>query len=77
MDEEISYKRLAKIAVPVILALLLVIIVLQNREEVETHLVFYTVTMPQAALLGVMLGFGYVLGIVTMLFVRRGSRRGK
>lgn len=75
MKQKMSYKRVVKIAIPVILAILLMTIVLQNREEVETHLVFYTVTMPQAALLGIMLMAGYLLGILTMIFVRRGNTR--
>jgi len=75
MKQNMSYKRVVKIAIPVILAILLMTIVLQNREEVETHLVFYTVTMPQAALLGIMLMAGYLLGILTMIFVRRGNGR--
>ncbi len=75
MKQKMSYKRVVKIAIPVILAILLMTIVLQNREEVETHLVFYTVTMPQAALLGIMLMAGYLLGILTMIFVRRGNGR--
>jgi uncharacterized integral membrane protein len=75
MNSKVSYKRAVKIAVPVILAILLVTIVLQNREEVETRLVFLTITMPLAALLGVLLVSGYLLGIVTMLFVRRGNRQ--
>jgi len=67
--------RGVKIAIPVVLAILLVIVVLQNREDVETHLLFFTVTMPQVALLGVILVAGYLLGIITMLFVRRGNSR--
>lgn len=73
MNSKMSYRRAFKIAIPVILAILLVTVVLQNREEVETHLVFFTITMPQAALLGVLLVSGYLLGILTMLFVRRGN----
>jgi uncharacterized integral membrane protein len=73
MNSKVSYKRAVKIAIPVILAVLLVTVVLQNREEVETRLVFFTIIMPQAALLGVLLVSGYLLGILTMLFVRRGN----
>lgn len=75
MKSRMSYKRAARIAIPVILAIFLVIVVLQNRAEVETRLVFYTVTMPHAALLGIILVAGYVLGILTMLFVYRGNGR--
>ena len=75
MNSKVSYKRAVKIAIPVVLTILLVTIVLQNREEVETRLVFLTITMPLAALLGVLLVSGYLLGILTMLFVRRGNRQ--
>ena len=75
MNQNTSYMRAVKIAIPVVLAILLVIVVLQNREDVETHLLFFTVTMPQVALLGVILVAGYLLGIITMLFVRRGNSR--
>ena len=75
MNQNRSYMRAVKIAIPVVLAILLVIVVLQNREDVETHLLFFTVTMPQVALLGVILVAGYLLGIITMLFVRRGNSR--
>ena len=75
MKQKMSYKSVAQIAIPVVLAILLVTVVLQNREEVETHLLFYTVTMPQAALLGVILVAGYLLGIATIIFVRRGDGR--
>ena len=75
MNQNTSYMRGVKIAIPVVLAVLLVIVVLQNREDVETHLLFFTVTMPQVALLGVILVAGYLLGIITMIFVRRGNSR--
>ena len=75
MNQNTSYMRAVKIAIPVVLAILLVIVVLQNREDVETHLLFFTVTMPQVALLGVILVAGYLLGIITMIFVRRGNSR--
>ena len=56
------------------LVVLLVIIILQNTEAVDTRLLFVTVTMPRALLLFVHLALGYVLGIMTMLFM---SGRGR
>lgn len=56
------------------LVVLLVIIIFQNTEAVETRLLFVTVTMPRALLLFVHLALGYVLGIITMLFM---SGRGR
>jgi uncharacterized integral membrane protein len=45
-----------------VLALVIVIVVLQNTEQVETKLLFVSVTMPRAALLFGTLVVGFVLG---------------
>ena len=55
----------AKIACGVIIALVTVIIVLQNTAEVETTLLFVSVKMPRAALLFGTLVIGFALGILT------------
>ncbi len=60
--------RLSLIAVGAILVL---IIVLQNTEAVETKLLFMTITVPRAVLLFGTTVAGYVLGIFT------GARFGK
>ena len=49
----------------VALALIIVIIVLQNTEQVETKLLFASVTMPRAALLFGTLLIGFALGALT------------
>lgn len=54
-----------KIAGVVILALIILIVVLQNTESVDTKILFITMTMPRAALLFGTLIVGFVLGIVT------------
>lgn len=48
-----------------VVALLAVIIVLQNTEVVETKLLFTTIAMPRAALLIGTLVIGYLLGVLT------------
>lgn len=45
-------------------AILVIVIVLQNTQAVDTKLLFITVTMPRAVLLFVALLAGFVLGIV-------------
>lgn len=53
-----------KLALAGLLALLMIVLVLQNTEVVETKLLFMTVEMPRAALLLVSLLTGVVIGMV-------------
>lgn len=50
-----------------VLAVLVVIMVLQNTEAVETQVLFVTVTMPRAVLLLTTALIGFALGILTSL----------
>lgn len=59
-------KKLRLIAASV-LAVLMVVVVLQNTEAVETHVLFATVTMPRAVLLLTTALVGFALGILTSL----------
>lgn len=54
-----------KIIAMAVLALLVLVVVLQNTEAVETKVLFLTVTMPRAALLFGALVIGFVIGVVT------------
>ena len=54
-----------KIVVVASLALLVVIVVLQNTEVVETKILFTTISMPRAALLFGTLIIGFVIGVLT------------
>ena len=56
-----------KLIVALVLAVLTVIVVLQNTEAVQTKLLFVTVTMPRVLLLFLMLVIGFILGIVASL----------
>lgn len=57
--------------------LLFVIIVLQNTDTVETKLLFFSLTMPQAALLFGAMAIGFTLGVLmaNRLTVRGRSER--
>lgn len=47
------------------IVLIVVVVVLQNTQIVETKLLFFTVTMPNAALLFGTLIIGFSIGILT------------
>jgi len=73
MNESTKYdpKAIAKIIAVLVFVLLILIVILQNTEEVETKLLFITMDMPRALLLFINLLIGYLLGIVTMVVLRR------
>jgi len=54
-----------------ILALLGIIIILQNTEPVETKLLFFSITMPRAILLMGTTFIGFALGVLVSLFFKR------
>ncbi len=51
-----------KLGVIAVLSILVLIVALQNTANVETKLLFATVTMPRAILLFVMLAIGFAIG---------------
>ena len=53
-----------KLIVAAVLAVLLVIVIIQNTREVETKLLFVTITMPRAVLLMVTLVLGFSIGLL-------------
>ena len=57
-------KKLKIVGVAVI-ALIVVVVVLQNTQPVDTKLLFLTVTMPNAALLFGTLVIGFAIGVLT------------
>jgi len=75
MNESTKYdpKAIAKIIAVLVFVLLVLIVILQNTEEVETKLFFVTMNMPRALLLFINLLIGYLLGIVTMIVLKRRS----
>jgi putative membrane protein len=64
---EISLKAKVNIAVATVLAVLSLIVILQNTAPVETKILFMTITMPRAGLLAVTLLIGVVSGILLTL----------
>ena len=58
-----------------VLAVLVAIVVLQNTEAVETHLLFATVSMPRAVLLLTTVVVGFVLGVLTSLVWMRSQEK--
>ena len=53
-----------KLIAAVVVGILVVIVMLQNTHEVETRLLFVTITMPRAVLLLVTLVIGFVIGLL-------------
>jgi uncharacterized integral membrane protein len=63
-----------KLIIALLIAIITVIVVLQNTEAVQTRLLFVTVTMPRVLMLFLMLAIGFILGIITAL---SRTRKGK
>ena len=57
------------------IALIIVIMVLQNTQAVETKLLFLTVTLPNAALLFGTLIVGFALGVLTAGYIVSTAKR--
>lgn len=61
-----------RLIVMLVLAVLVVIVLLQNTEAVETRLLFATVIMPRALLLFTTALVGFALGIlVSLMWIRK------
>ena len=58
-----------KLVALLVLVLLAIVLVMQNTQAVETRLLFATVTMPRAALLGLTLLIGFACGILVAIRV--------
>ena len=56
-----------KLVIASILAILVAIVVVQNREQVATHILFATVMMPHAILLFITAAAGFALGVILTL----------
>lgn len=67
MSETTSPSLLTKLKIAgiAVIGILVLIIVLQNTEAVETKILFATLTVPRAVLLFGTMIVGYVLGIFT------------
>jgi len=63
-----------KMASLAVVALIVLIVVLQNTEAVETKLLFVSVTMPRAILLFGTFLIGFVLGVLVVGRIARKSK---
>jgi uncharacterized integral membrane protein len=59
--------RNLKLIIASLLAILVAIVVVQNREQVATHILFATVMMPHAILLFITAAAGFALGVILTL----------
>jgi len=64
-----------KMVVLIVVSLLVLIIVLQNTQSVETKLLFVTITMPRAFLLFLTFLFGFIIGIITTASISGKSQK--
>ena len=62
-----SVMRNLKLIAASFLAILVAIVVVQNREPVATHVLFATVVMPHAILLFITAAAGFALGVLLTL----------
>ncbi len=67
-------KKNARLIVAAIIAILVIIIVMQNLDQAPTRILFFTITMPRALLLFITLVIGFVLGL---LFAAKPKRAAK
>lgn len=64
-----SVMRNLKLIAASFLAILVAIVVVQNREPVATHVLFATVVMPHAILLFITAAAGFALGVLLTLLL--------
>jgi uncharacterized integral membrane protein len=60
-----------KIIVLAAAVIIVLILVLQNTTQVQTRILFATITMPRAVLLVITFALGYVAGLLTPLVLKR------
>ena len=67
----------AKLIAALVLIAVVIVVVLQNTQPVETKLLFATLTMPRAALLAITMLIGIAVGILVALGLsgRRSKRK--
>jgi uncharacterized integral membrane protein len=71
VESSIFYRmRNLKLIIAAVLAILVAIMVVQNREPVETHVLFATVVMPHAILLFISAAVGFALGVLLTLSLK-------
>jgi uncharacterized integral membrane protein len=58
-----------------ILALIAVIVILQNSLEITTRILFFSITIPLSVLLLGTLLIGFALGVIITMLAERGQRK--
>ena len=61
----------ARIVIAIVIAVMIIVVVWQNKRTVETKLLLVTITMPRAVLLFVTLLVGFALGLITTTWLSR------
>ena len=74
METDMNRFKMISIA---LLAVLGIIIILQNTAPVETKLLFLTITMPRAILLMGTTLIGFALGVLVSFFFQRKEQSGE
>jgi uncharacterized integral membrane protein len=69
--------RNLKLITASLLAILVAIIVVQNRDPVGTHILFLTVSMPLAILLFITAAAGFALGVLLTLSLNTRRNQGR
>ena len=64
-----------KMIVLIVVSLLVLIVVLQNTQSVETKLLFITITMPRAFLLFLTSLFGFIVGTILTVSISSKSQK--
>ena len=65
-----------RLGIIIVIAVVIVILAVQNREQVETRLIVTTVTMPRALLIAVTGGIGFLAGMLTSWHLRHRRSNG-
>lgn len=66
-----SLKKHSKTIIAAVLAILVLIIIFQNTETVETRILWITISMPRAVLLAITFALGALFGILFSMRRRR------
>jgi uncharacterized integral membrane protein len=66
----------AKIIIVVVISILALIIIFQNREVTTTKILFMTVEMSRALLLILTFGLGFITGLVVSFLVKKTKQAG-
>jgi hypothetical protein len=61
----------AKLIIIAVICILALIIFFQNRQAMETRILFLTVTMSRALFLLLMFGLGFITGLITSIKLKK------